>query len=111
MSYHQIKFTKSFGPYSPGDRTGRTDEELDEMEAKGASFVRLNTSTDSRSKSDPEVRDSLRDEARLSKAKDALDEDDYMEMRSALADLSDEPATGTKDEIRDRLEAIVNGAD
>jgi len=106
-----VRVEKSCRVWQSGDRAGFTEDELQKLEAQGMKYTRLNTSTDSRSKSDPEVRDSLRDEARLKKGEAALDADDYMQMKSALADLSDEPATGTKDEIRDRLEAIVNGAD
>jgi hypothetical protein len=105
-----VRVEKSCRVWQSGDRAGFTEEQLKRLEKQGMKYTRLDTSTESKSKSDPEVRQDLREQARLDKAKDALEADDYMEMKSALADLSDEPAKGTKDEIRDRLEAIVNGS-
>jgi len=105
-----IKFARSYGVYNAGERAGFTESELEAMKASGAKFNRLNTQSESTSKSDPETRKDLKREVRLENAKAALEEDDYMDMKSALAKLSDKPAKGTKDEIRDRLEAIVSDA-
>jgi hypothetical protein len=105
-----IKFARSYGVYNAGERAGFTKSELEAMKASGAKFNRLSTQSESTSKSDPETRKDLKREVRIENAKKALEDNDYMDMKSALAKLSDEPATGKKPEIRERLEAIVSGA-
>jgi len=100
----QIKFLSSYGPYRPGDRTGFVESKVQDLENQGVKLKRLTTQTTSTSKSDPEARQNLSDMAKEQRIEQALEADDYHEMRKVLADVSNRKATGDHDEIRRKLE-------
>lgn len=102
-----IKFLRGWRAYHQGERAGFTKDQIKELERRGVRFKRITTQNTSTSKSDPETRQKLQDEADLKRAKEALESDDYQEMRTAVSELSDKSATGKKSEIRQKLEGVI----
>ena len=109
-----VKFIRSWRAYNPGERAGFTDDELDHIQKEGAMVEVVDTSLNSdKSKAKEENRKKLKkaaEKTRVRKATAALESGNYNKMRSTLSDLSDNPATGTKEDLGKRLEAIANDA-
>lgn len=106
----QVEFVRSWGQYMAGDRTGLTEDAIETINRNRTHVKPITTDQTSQSKSDPEVRKSLKEEARTQEAERALGSGDYNEMKSKCAKLGLD-AQGTKDELKKRLQEYVSGSE
>lgn len=114
-----IKFTKPFGNRFAGETSARTPEKARELYDRGViadPFTTAPTAPDQdkqvdspADKSDADTREELEEMADANRIRNALESDDYNTMRAAVADLSDEPATGSKPKMRSILESMLEG--
>lgn len=98
-------------PYFPGndDRTSFSKEKFEQYKEEGyVERITTGSSPNAQSKSDPEVRKKLKAQSRIPEIESALEVGHYQEMKHLVAEYSDEKAKGTKEEIKSKLEDLLD---